>query len=367
MPLFRTILAVVVLWASACSAPNPNGIQPDRLLTELDQDESIVLFRSAAWLDTQSGAWRLPVHGWVFEPEDSQIRKRAIAAVLEQGYGLKADGDAEGVFSSRVNWLIADNERGKIVFARIGEHDHEMPPTAENGHFRKTITMSASEVDRIAEDGLLRYSVVTNEPTPRTFGGVITLVPPEGISIISDIDDTIKISGVTNRRDLLDYALYREFEPVPGMSQRYSDWARTGVAVHYVSSSPWQLYPTLNEFTVRHGFPGASFHLKELRFRDETLVDLFKDGTRTKPSQIEPILNAWPRRNFVLIGDSGEQDPEIYAELLRRHPDQIRLIYIRNVTDASSLDERFRDVFAGIDPDRWLLFTNPAEIRLQLR
>lgn len=362
--MFRTILALVILSAPACSAPNPDGNQTDRPLTDLDPDESIVQFRSAAWFDTQSATWNLPVHGWVFEPEDSQIRKRAIAGVLEQRYGLKASGDSEAVFSSRINWLIADNERNKIVFARIGEHDHQMPPTAENGHFRKTITMSANEVDRIAEDGLLRYSVVTSEPTPRTFSGVITLVPPEGISVISDIDDTIKISKVTDRRDLLDHALYREFEPVPGMSQRYSDWARTGVAVHYVSSSPWQLYPTLDEFVVRHGFPGASFHLKEIRFRDETLIDLFKDGSPRKHAQIEQILTAWPTRTFVLIGDSGEKDPEIYADLMRRHPGQIRQISIRNVTDANPDDERFHTVFEGIDPDRWRLFTNPADLQL---
>ncbi len=167
---------------------------------------------------------------------------------------------------------------------------------------------------------------------------------------------------MTNHKALLEYALYKEFEAAPGMAKKYADWAGNGTIVHYVSSSPWQLYAALEAFTVRDGFPGASFHLKAFRFRDETLLNLFKEGTETKPAQIEPILKAWPGRQFVLVGDSGEQDPEIYADLMRRYPDQIRRIFIRNVTGATPDDERFSEIFAGIEPERWQLFTDPAEL-----
>jgi len=237
-----------------------------------------------------------------------------------------------------------------------------MPPSADNGHFKNTIVMKADEVATIAKDGRVHYSIVTRGPTSREFRGVVTLVDPEGLSLISDIDDTIKISEVTDHKALLEYALFREFEAAPGMAKTYSEWAGNGMVVHYVSSSPWQLYPALEEFTVRDGFPGASFHLKAIRLRDETLLDLFKEGTETKPAQIEPILDAWPNRRFVLVGDSGEQDPEIYADLMRRYPEQIKRVFIRNVTGASSDDARFSEVFAGIDADRWQLFTNPETL-----
>lgn len=362
--MFRLII-VVALWisaVSACTSPATPGNEPARALTDLAGDESIVLFKTAAWFDADTDSWHLPIHGWVYEPEDSVIRKKTMAAALENEYGLNAEGEAESIFASRVNWLIADNERGKVVFVRIGDTDYEMPPSAENGHFKEAVVLSADEVNTIAEHGLVRYSILTRGPTSREFRGVITLVHPEGRSVISDIDDTIKISEVTDHKALLEYALYREFEAAPGMAETYSDWAGNGTVVHYVSSSPWQLYPALEEFILRDGFPGASFHLKSIRFRDETLLDLFKEGTETKPAQIEPILKAWPNRRFVLVGDSGEQDPEIYADLMRRYPEQIRRVFIRNVTGAMPDDERFSKVFAGIEADRWQLFTDPAEL-----
>ena len=64
----------------------------------------------------------------------------------------------------------------------------------------------------------------------------------------------------------------------------------------------------------------------------------------------------------MLIGDSGEDDPEVYAESLRRHPMQIARIYIRNVTGAKRDDERFAKVFAGVDAARWVLFDDAGEI-----
>ena len=101
-----------------------------------------------------------------------------------------------------------------------------------------------------------------------------------------------------------------------------------------------------------------------VRFRDETLVDLFKKGTETKPAAIEKILDRYPDREFVLVGDSGEQDPEVYAYLLRNRPDQILKIYIRNVTQESADNERFATVFEDIDSDRWQLFDDPKTLTL---
>jgi phosphatidate phosphatase APP1 len=67
----------------------------------------------------------------------------------------------------------------------------------------------------------------------------------------------------------------------------------------------------LVEFLDASGFSPSVLNLKSVRFRDETLLDLLKKGTETKPAAIERILNTYPDRRFVLVGDSGEQDPEV--------------------------------------------------------
>ena len=99
-----------------------------------------------------------------------------------------------------------------------------------------------------------------------------------------------------------------------------------------------------------------------MRFKDATILDLFEEGQVTKPRQIEPILDAFPGRDFLLVGDSGEGDPEVYGALARDRPGQIRHVYVRNVTGEDRTATRFRDAFAGVPDDRWTLFEDPAEL-----
>jgi len=98
--------------------------------------------------------------------------------------------------------------------------------------------------------------------------------------------------------------------------------------VFYVSSSPWHLYGPLVDFMRLQGIPLGPLLLREIGLRD--VFKLTKHGNH-KLEKIELILRFYPRMRFVLIGDSGERDPEIYAEILRRHPNSVRMIYIRNV------------------------------------
>ena len=182
--------------------------------------------------------------------------------------------------------------------------------------------------------------------------------------MISDIDDTVKLSDVTDRRALLERTFLRRFEPVPGMPELYRRWRDAGAAFHFVSSSPWQIQAPLREFLADADFPPATLHLKQVRFRDASLFDVFETGTVTKPRQIEPLLKTFPERTFVLVGDTGEQDPEVYAALLRKYPAQITHVFLRDVGGRGSDPARFADTFAGIPPDRWERFTDPGSLAL---
>jgi phosphatidate phosphatase APP1 len=94
------------------------------------------------------------------------------------------------------------------------------------------------------------------------------------------------------------------------------------------------------------------------------LLDLFKKGTETKPKAIEEILNTYPGRQFFLVGDSGEQDPEVYAQIAQKYPDQISKIFIRNVTDEVFDNERFKTVFGDLSEDRWELLDDARDLIL---
>lgn len=359
----RTLIVCALLLLTGCDPVAPND-GADELVSDIAPDETVVFFPTSGWLDSAKQEWHLPVHGWIYEPEDSVTRKAALERILEEGFELSVNAQTGENFSRRLNLLLADNERGKRIVVRLAGSNYELPESAENGHFKKTIVIPAAEAAKRSQSGFVHYTAVTGDAEAREFSGTVRLLKPDGFSIISDIDDTVKVSNVTDRRALLEHTFLLDFVAAPGMAELYREWSGEGTGLHFVSSSPWQLYEPLGEFLDRHGFPWATFSLKSVRFRDDTLLDLFKKGTETKPAAIKEILDRYPGRQFILVGDSGEQDPEVYASLLRERPDQVVKIYIRNVTEESADNARFTSLFDGIDRDRWQLFEDPATLVL---
>ncbi len=323
-------------------------------------DEHLVFFDTAAWLNEDTAEWHLPIHGWIYELENSVARKALFRESLEAALDLEINGDSEGNFAHRLGLIIADNERGKSIVIEIAGRRVTLPPSAANGHIQMTLTVPAAALGD--QNNLIRYAAITSDDENREFEGQVHLVPPRGLSVISDIDDTVKITDVTDHRRLLENTFLLDFQPASGMADLYRQWIGSEGSLHFVSSSPWQLYSPLQEFLDDSGFPSRSMHLKPVRFRDETFFDLFRKGTETKPRVIEEILGRYPKRRFVLVGDSGEQDPEVYAPLLRAHSEQIIKVYIRNVTQEARDNERFSSVFEGISPRRWELFEDGDDL-----
>lgn len=335
--------------------------------SEIKDDEFVVFFRTSAWLDEDHSTWHVPVHGWIYEPQDSTTRKAALATILESQYGLAPSARTEANFDRRVNLLLADSERDKRIVVRVGKRNHVLEPSSADGHFRTTLEISVDEMSGIADADQVRFSAVTRNSELRNFYGQVRLVPPTGLSIISDIDDTVKVSNVRDHKLLFEHTFFLDFTAVPGMADLYDAWSDQGASFHFVSSSPWQLYSPLQTFVDAEHFPWSTFSLKSVRFRDETLLNLLQEGTKTKPLQIEPILHTYPGRKFILVGDSGEQDPEVYTALIRKHPDQIVKIYIRNVTKEAADGERFKTLFEDIDTTRWALFDDTSTIEISTR
>ena len=332
--------------------------------SDIADDEVVVFFRTAAWLDEDGHNWHVPIHGWIYEPEDSRARKSLFAELLESEFDLVRSAATEANFAHRLNLLIADNERGKRIVIAIAGEQHTLPASATNGHFKSTIIIPESSAAEYVANSKIGFTAVTTQGENREFAGEVDFVGPSGLSIVSDIDDTVKISNVTDKKELLNHTFFLDFAAAPGMASLYRDWATRGANFHFVSSSPWQLYAPLKEFLDDADFPESTLNLKAVRFRDETLLDLFKKGTETKPAVIEEILQRYPGRQFVLVGDSGEQDPEVYAALLQKYPEQIQKIFIRNVTQESARNDRFKTVFEFVEASQWELFENPQTLDL---
>jgi hypothetical protein len=333
---------------------------------QIRNDETVVFFPTFG--HQEDGEWVLPIHGWIYEgEEDGRVRAAAIR-LFASALGLDPAAADTAIFRARAGSFVVDNERLKLVSIKFGERVLTAERSGANGHFRGQLRLPAAEVEALlaaqpSADRRLAFQAVTSEGDHREFAGSVHLLGPEGISVISDIDDTIKISQVTDRQALLKRTFLLPFEAVPGMAELYQRWAARGAAFHYVSSSPWQLYQPLAEFMQQERFPASSFHLKVFRLKDSSFFDLFASPTETKPLVLEPILRQFPRRRFILVGDSGERDPEVYGALARRFPSQVLRIFIRDVTGESPASPRYRDAFRELPPDRWQIFQDANQIR----
>jgi phosphatidate phosphatase APP1 len=158
--------------------------------------------------------------------------------------------------------------------------------------------------------------------------------------IISDIDDTILTTGAARLWEMLKVTFTKNAHtriPFAGVSEFYEALRRGGDQIlsnpiFYVSSSPWNIYDFLMEFLEAHKIPKGPLMLRDLGLsREQLIAGPHRDH---KLKQIEHILNVYSNLSFILIGDSGQEDPHIYLEIIQKYPNRILTVYIRDVSEA---------------------------------
>jgi hypothetical protein len=167
--------------------------------------------------------------------------------------------------------------------------------------------------------------------------GVVHVVAPDApFLVVSDLDDTVAVTNVGSTRKMLAATFLEDADTqpaVPGMAELYRCLAasRPAPAFAIVSGSPVQLAPRVARFLERNGFPPAALFLRNL-------------GPSSLSGYKEPVLRRIADRfpqPLVLVGDSGERDPEIYAALARDRPGRVRAIFIRRAREPAGPPGRF--------------------------
>jgi len=346
---------LALLWALAADA----GTE----VTRLEDDERLLFFPSVCFPAGGSNRWVLQIQGCVYEPSRSVYSMKALEKMLA-AYGTRLNGTESGIFEDRARLFMADNKSGRRVFVRCAGADYELGQTRKNGHFSGEIALEGTAATALGLPDTNRIYVQALLPPGRELvRGNITVIPAVGWIVVSDIDDTIKLTLVNHRQVMLRHTFLEPFKPIEGMSALYKRWAAEANArFFYLSGSPWQLYEPLAEFIHAEDFPAGVFSLKEFRLKDRSVRSLWADPERYKTEGIEPLLKQFERHMFVLVGDSGEKDPEAYGALARRHPEQVGKILIRNVTAEPQSAPRYRKAFAGVPESKWIVFRDPATL-----
>ncbi|MCB0343581.1 MAG: DUF2183 domain-containing protein [Bdellovibrionales bacterium] len=331
----------------------------------------IVFFPTLCGSTPDADSLDIPIHAWSFEHNDSKATHFLLRLAAKALGCEKSELSDPSIYWKRASLFVARQAKSAGAVVRVGERLLPLKFSSMDGHSWAKLTISRGELEKITAENSLGERTLTIQAWS---GGLLArshrvhtkLLAPAGISVISDIDDTIKLSHVHDKRELLANTFTRSFKPIPGMAALYQEWRQQGASFHYVSSTPWQLYGPLEEFMTSHNFPSGTFHLKSFGWRGLSWTNLFKSPLRTKPKTIEPILKSFPQRRFVLVGDAGEKDPEIYGELARKYSSQIAKVFIRLPESFDENPSRFSRAFRDFDSAKWMAFRSASELPSRL-
>jgi hypothetical protein len=325
------------------------------------------------------GDWQIPLKVWIYEEPDvvRRLAAKAVIGQLRDRAGIEElTTEQENRFNYRTNAFIADSESRELVLFRFDKdpdgttffvrNDDGQVGTDRNGLIEGTIAISDQKAQQLlaaqkSKNGWLTFRTMSEDQ-----GGVgrVRLIGPTGISVISDVDDTIKITEISaGESAVLKNTLFEAFRAVPCMADMYSSM-NPDTAFHYVSGGPWQMYQPLQGFLFSNlaGFPEGSFHMKNVRinpFESESYRDIWNliaSGSQQvtfeqKVEQISLLLRHFPLRQFILIGDSGEKDPEVFAEIRKDFANQLADIRIRDVVNAAVEEPERLEGMTVILPD----------------
>jgi phosphatidate phosphatase APP1 len=250
-----------------------------------------------------------------------------------------------GLVRSRLGDSVFDNLRnmfhrfesdelpGALVAARAGGAEVRVRADSE-GYFDVTLELPEPLDDpRVWEPVDLELLAPPSSAGVRHATGQVLVPRAAQYAVISDLDDTVLHSHATSLWQMAKLTLLHNahtrlpYEGVAGFYQALQR-GRDGEAynpVFYVSNSPWNLYDLLEDFLDVHGIPRGPLFLRDWSLRT------LKSGETHKLAAIQALLDAYPDLEVVLVGDSGERDPEIYRQVVLRHPGRVLAVYVRDV------------------------------------
>jgi len=337
--------------------PWPAQIGNDDVVWLMDN----VAFRAA------NGHWHAEFVAAAFDHKPSPKLVDIVGDIATR-VGLAKGAKEEATIERRISPFVMEILPGRQVNVKFdGSAQLRLGPGGRNG--------MSSDIRRIPDAS--QGSVVSSTAVvPKGTTGILEMktfyAEPEGWAVISDIDDTIKITQTSNPTGILRTTFVDEPTPVEGMPELYAyiqTLLTTSAPWFYLSASPYNLYPFLRKFRDDH-FPHGQLILRDANLLTISglLANLTLGTEKYKVDRIKKVHRWIPKRKMILIGDSTQSDPEAYGDACRMFPGWIKLILIRKVTDISAIGiqeknepQRFEKAFEDIPRELWHVFEDPVE------
>ncbi|OCK83739.1 hypothetical protein K432DRAFT_440587 [Lepidopterella palustris CBS 459.81] len=214
--------------------------------------------------------------------------------------------------------------------------------------------MAGNETDQIQ-----RLNVYTNGSIMGN--ATAYLVPPTGLTFISDIDDILRITKIYEPKEGLLNSFARPFVPWMNMPDIYANWSRSlpnGTHFHYLTTTPEQVTRNYMDFIYKT-YPGGSFDTRPLNFSDVNAT------LSIRMFLLQKIFQTYPQRKFVLVADTSNSDVmRDYPTLAHDYPSQVQCIFLRNTSATDSGDKFPYDTskFQGLNNRSYMFFLEPNDL-----
>ncbi|OJD24144.1 hypothetical protein ACJ73_04495 [Blastomyces percursus] len=187
------------------------------------------------------------------------------------------------------------------------------------------------------------------------------LIPPEGLTLISDIDDVLRVSKIFSIREGLNNLFGRPFVPWKNMPEIYANWSRSlpDLHFHYLTTTPEQLTRPYVDYIFKT-YPAGTFDTRIVNFTDLGATLSIREFL------LDKVFQTFPKRKFIIVGDTTNLDiMSSYPQLVTKYPGQVQCILLRN-TSASDNSNRVpynTKWFQGIDQQMYMFFRVPDDLK----
>ncbi|TGJ83012.1 hypothetical protein E0Z10_g5750 [Xylaria hypoxylon] len=327
--------------------------------------DTVWLLDNTAYRNEKTGLWEAEYVAAMFSQDSSSAFVDAVSAIAGK-IDLEERDPAYKTLEERIWPFVQDIKPGtqvKVLYG--GKSLMTLGPGGHNGISSEIKTLPGGN------DGEI---MPTFARVPKGANGLLEMktfyAEAEGWGVISDIDDTIKITQTSDPIGILRTTFIESPEPVPGMPELYKhihSLTKNNSPWFYLSASPYNLYPFLREFRQKH-YPHGTIVLRDSSWMSvRGLLTTLTLGTEDyKVDRMEKIHSWLPKRKMICVGDSTQSDPEAYGEMYRRYPHWVKTILIRKVEDIAAIGiesknepERFEEAFKGVPRDVWHVFSDP--------
>lgn len=209
-----------------------------------------------------------------------------------------------------------------------------------------------------ATSNIQRINVYTNGTD--TGNATSYLVPPTGLTIISDIDDILRVTKIYEPTEGLLNSFARAFTPWMNMPDIYANWSQSipNFHFHYLTTTPEQVTRNYMDFIYKT-YPGGSFDTRPLNFSDVSAT------LSIRKFLLDKIFQTYPERKFILIADTSNSDVmKDYPQMATDYPNQVQCIFLRNTSSTDDGDKFPYDTsgFKGLNQNMYMFFKVPDDL-----